>query len=199
MLNNESKNTKKLLAESFKKQLLKHPFEKITIKMITDDAGVIRPTFYNYYRDKYEVFEHIIDEELMGVAYALIDNSMEREAIKMVFTYFGRNRFFYQEAFKVEGQNSFEGILFNRITGLFKKIIKKHTTIENDSILTVENLARYYSTGMVYILKMWLFEERFLKVTPEEMFNAYMFIITHSILEIIHQQAWLSLYKLLYL
>ena len=189
MLNNESKNTKKLLAESFKKQLLKHPFEKITIKMITDDAGVIRPTFYNYYRDKYEVFEHIIDEELMGVAYALIDNSMEREAIKMVFTYFGRNRFFYQEAFKVEGQNSFEGILFNRITGLFKKIIKKHTTIENDSILTVENLARYYSTGMVYILKMWLFEERFLKVTPEEMFNAYMFIITHSILEIIHQQA----------
>ena len=63
MINKEEKDTKKILAESFKKHLLKR-FEKITIKMITDDAGVIRPTFYNYYRDKYEVFEYILDEEL---------------------------------------------------------------------------------------------------------------------------------------
>ena len=35
-----------LLAESFKELAKKHPIEKITIKEITDLAGVIRPTFY---------------------------------------------------------------------------------------------------------------------------------------------------------
>ena len=33
-----------LLAESFKELALKQPIEKITIKEITDKAGVIRPT-----------------------------------------------------------------------------------------------------------------------------------------------------------
>lgn len=39
-----------LLAESFKELAKKHPIEKITIKEITDLAGVIRPTFYNHFR-----------------------------------------------------------------------------------------------------------------------------------------------------
>ena len=38
-----------LLAESFKELALKQPIEKITIKEITDKAGVIRPTFYKHF------------------------------------------------------------------------------------------------------------------------------------------------------
>lgn len=38
--------TKDLLALSFKELIMKMPFEKITVKMITDGADVIRPTFY---------------------------------------------------------------------------------------------------------------------------------------------------------
>lgn len=48
------KMTKALIGESLKVLMRNHPFEKITIKMITDEAGVIRPTFYNYFCDKYE-------------------------------------------------------------------------------------------------------------------------------------------------
>ena len=47
--------TKALLGKKFKELVVKKSFDKITIKMITDEAGVIRPTFYNYFRDKYEV------------------------------------------------------------------------------------------------------------------------------------------------
>lgn len=43
-----------LLAESLKELTIKQPIEKITIKEITDKAGVIRPTFYNHFQDKYE-------------------------------------------------------------------------------------------------------------------------------------------------
>ena len=49
-----------LLAESFKELALKQPIEKITIKEITDKAGVIRPTFYNHFADKYALLEYIV-------------------------------------------------------------------------------------------------------------------------------------------
>ena len=43
--------TEIMLAESFKELVLRQPIEKITIKEITEKAGVIRPTFYNHFQD----------------------------------------------------------------------------------------------------------------------------------------------------
>ena len=42
-----------LLADSLKELAAKRPMEKITIKEITDKAGVIRPTFYNHFQDNF--------------------------------------------------------------------------------------------------------------------------------------------------
>ena len=36
------------LADSLKVLIRQEPLEKITIKQITDDAGVVRPTFYQH-------------------------------------------------------------------------------------------------------------------------------------------------------
>ena len=41
------------LCESLRGLMLKRPFEKITIKNICDETGVIRATFYNHFEDKY--------------------------------------------------------------------------------------------------------------------------------------------------
>ena len=41
----KSELTKALLGEKFKELVAKKGFEKLTIKIITDAAGVIRPTF----------------------------------------------------------------------------------------------------------------------------------------------------------
>ena len=66
-MTNQGKNAvDTLLAESFKELTLKQPIEKITIKEITDKAGVIRPTFYNHFQDKYELLEWI-KQIILGV------------------------------------------------------------------------------------------------------------------------------------
>ena len=65
---NQSRNnntTDQILADSLKALVLQKPVEKITIKEITDKAGVIRPTFYNHFQDKYELLEWIIREEIL--------------------------------------------------------------------------------------------------------------------------------------
>ena len=46
-----------VLAESLIELSAKKPIDKITIKEITDKAGVIRPTFYNHFQDKYELID----------------------------------------------------------------------------------------------------------------------------------------------
>ena len=53
-----------LLADSLKQLASKKLLEKITIKEITDKAGVIRPTFYNHFQDKFELLEWIIRDVL---------------------------------------------------------------------------------------------------------------------------------------
>ena len=65
-----------LLAESFKELALRQPIEKITIKAITDRAGVIRPTFYNHFQDKYELLEWIIRVQILEPTRPLIHAGM---------------------------------------------------------------------------------------------------------------------------
>ena len=74
------------LANSLKALAVREPFEKITIKKITDGAGVIRVTFYNHFQDKYELLEWIMRTEILDPVRILMQNEMFREAIVLIFT-----------------------------------------------------------------------------------------------------------------
>ena len=114
-----------LLAESFKELALKHPIEKITIKEITDKAGVIRPTFYNHFQDKYELLEWIIDTQLIAPAEPLIQNGMVNEALVLLFSNIEKEKEFYQKASRLEGQNSFESIAQSCIMKVFLRVFER--------------------------------------------------------------------------
>ena len=75
----------KLLAESFKELVAVTPVEKITIKEITDKAGVIRPTFYNHFQDKYELLEWIIRTEILDPILPLFQGGFIREGFTLAF------------------------------------------------------------------------------------------------------------------
>lgn len=174
--------TEERLIASFKKLMIDHPFNKITIKMITDSANVIRPTFYNYFQDKYEIFSVILEKELFNSLHSLIEVDMLQEAAKMIFVYFDKNRAFYKRAFEVDGQNSFEEILINRISNLILHAIQNSdtTTIEEISILTKEQLAKYYSLNLVLAIKMWFQEDKKEVISADKFFEVYTFLITHD-------------------
>lgn len=181
-------STQSMLVYSFKSLLTNHPFEKVTVQMIADDAGVKRPTFYNHFLDKYELFSWILEEELFQPINKLIDADMEKESMKMIFSYFEKNNLFYVRAFQVEGQNSFEDILENRIEKYFSEITVKHG-LEFDgnlSGLTREVIEKYYASGLVYVIKKWITED---SDTPyETVFEAYVYLISNSVLDLIANQ-----------
>lgn len=83
-----------VLAESLIELSVKKPIDKITIKEITDKAGVIRPTFYNHFQDKYELIEWIIKTELLEPIKPLLNAGMIFEAIVLMLNNISANSVF---------------------------------------------------------------------------------------------------------
>ena len=57
-------NTKAAIMNSFKDLLNKHSIDKVTVKEICDNSYVNRHTFYYYFTDIFDIFKHVIFEEL---------------------------------------------------------------------------------------------------------------------------------------
>lgn len=174
-----------LLAESFKELALKHSIEKITIKEITDKAGVIRPTFYNHFQDKYELLERIIITELLEPIGPLIENRMISEALTLLFTNIEKDKGFYTQAVKLEGQNSFEYIARSCAHGVLYEIIQKNQTGKQSKFqwLTADRIAEYYAQAMCYVVIAWI--KSGFAVSPKELAEIYDYMMKQSMEDVI--------------
>ena len=115
----DKKDMKALIAQSFRQLMTTHPFDKITIQLISEGAGIKRSTFYNHFADKYEVLEWICNKELFEGARLLLENHMYYAAIQFIFTTLEKERAFYIKAIRTKGQNSFEDIFCKRCQSVF--------------------------------------------------------------------------------
>lgn len=176
--------TKELLADSFRELVLTMPFQKISIKMITDRAGVIRPTFYNYFQDKYEVIEYLFEQDVRSHVQVMLDNGMEREAIKLMFICFEKHLKYYRILFDIEGQNSFEEYFGSFVQKTYLHIIEKHPMKHfSSTLITPEITAHFNALILTELLKVWMRHTP--SVSAEEMFETYCISLRTSILDMI--------------
>lgn len=177
--------TRLLISNCFKQLMLEYPFEKITIKMITDRAGIIRPTFYYHFQDKYELMEWILEEDIISKMYILLEQRMEKEAIIILFRCLHAEKQYYGKAFEVTGQNGFEEVMGHRIEELFLKEIKtRPIKLSHGQMLSNEIFAKYYSIALISFIKIWLKEDRD-DTTLDNMVEAYQFLISHTIFDVL--------------
>ena len=175
-----------VLAESFKELVQKHPVEKITIKEITDRAGVIRPTFYNHFQDKYELLERIVYTDLLEPAEPLIKNGMFGEAFVLIFTKIEQEKGFYAMASRLEGQNSFQSIAQACVTKVLLKVMQDFSTKgkrSKYSWLTPERIAEYYAQSLCYIVISWI--NTGMTVSAKELAEIYEYVLKHSLEDIL--------------
>lgn len=173
-------DTKRELAESLKRLLRKAPIEKITIQEIVDMAGVIRPTFYHHFRDKYEVLEYIIREDLLNPIKPLLKNDMITEGLTLLFSNIKTERGFYEQAIRIKGQNSFKSIAIQEVKKAFLEIADElfggnHFRY---SWLSRDIIAEYYAQSMCYVAITWI--ERDFMVEPKELSEIYDYMTKHS-------------------
>ena len=163
--------TDELLARSFKELLCKQPMEKITIKDITDKAGVIRPTFYNHFSDKY----------------ALLMNDMIQEGLTLLFSNIQNDRHFYERAVRIEGQNSFESIARSEVSKLLLEIIDQKKQGKNHKYpwLDRQTIAEYYANSMCYVAIAWI--KRDYMIAPKDLSEVYKYLTKSSMMDVLNE------------
>lgn len=178
-------NVDKLLAESFKELAVRTPIEKITIKEITDKAGVIRPTFYNHFQDKYELLEWIVRTEVLEPIIPVMQEGFFQEGLILIFTNVLKSKEFYMQAAKVEGQNSFESIVNHCVGELLYGYIIRNVGKKRcpHPWMTPKWIAAYYAQSMTFAVMMWI--KRDMAISPEEMAKVYHYIISRSMEDVL--------------
>ncbi|SDH26599.1 probable dihydroxyacetone kinase regulator [Pseudobutyrivibrio sp. 49] len=185
-MNNQTQNAIDIvLAESLKELAATKPIEKITIKEITDKAGVIRPTFYNHFQDKYELLEWITVNELFAPVEPLLSNGMLKEAVTFILTTMEKEKDFYKRAVMLEGQNSFNEI-FNRCVA---RAVQKYLDLEslakvaNYPWLKEELVADFLAHSISWVTIQWI--NKGMKVPVEELTDVYVKIFHSPFIEIV--------------
>lgn len=181
MVKKNKESVDNILAESFKELACQQPIEKITIKQITDRAGVIRPTFYNHFQDKYNLLEWILIKDLVTPVQPLLAAGMVKEALILIFRNMKKEKEFYMHASKLEGQNSFRSMIEQGISLVLCSMIVERMGTDKKPVsswLTPEHIAEYYTQSITYLLMTWI--QSGMEIPPEELAEVYDFIISRS-------------------
>ena len=179
--------TKNLLADKFKDLVKRTGFDKITIKQITDATGVIRPTFYNYFQDKYEVMEWLLERDIFGEARKLMEDGNEKEAISLIFQRIDQDRIYYQKAFEVSGQNGFEEILGREFKKLIGVLLTNHRfrPEKYPGLQSVAVFTEFQAVTIVSGMKLWV-THKGRQLNADEAMDFYFYLMSHSIIDIIN-------------
>lgn len=178
-------NIDQMLADSFKQLALRMSIEKITIKEITDGAGVIRPTFYNHFGDKYELLEWIIRTEILDPVIPLMQTGHIRESLIRIFENLQSDKKFYKKVVRLEGQNSCENITKKFIMGILYTFINEQVGEKKLAKrgLTMNLMAEYYAGSIAFVVIQWIKQD--MNIMPEQMADLFEYITTHSMDDVI--------------
>lgn len=138
------------LAENLRALMCRHLFDKITIKQICDETGVIRATFYNYFDDKYDCLNWIVWHDLVESYLKDIETLELNTYLRSISKHIEDNRTFYRNAYNVTGQNSFEDMVRNNLTLFLKEYLKCHRLNNYMEQYPDDILAMYYSENMAF-------------------------------------------------
>ena len=154
------KTTRELLADSFIELAQHKPVNKITIADIASNCGMTPPTFYRYFRDKYDLIAWIyVREAERFLGRVGRDGYTWRDTVRDGMRYFAENRRYALNALKhTSGQDSFIGqktrLDLEFITGVIRK---KLMTEEIPEALLVT--VKLYLYGAEHYLCEWLVDD----------------------------------------
>lgn len=106
----DSNITKRALASALRELMEEVPFDKIQVTHICERCNMNRKSFYYHFRDKYDLLNWIFDTEMISMIRDYTGKEpLEQyvEILREICNYLYKNRDFYRNALKIQGQNSF--------------------------------------------------------------------------------------------
>lgn len=174
--------TKKKILDSFNKLIKTKDFDSITVKMIVDEAGVGRATFYRHFKDKYDVMNYnfgIVIEE-----YFFSKSCDSFEDLFAVFLNIGTEKWSsLTKMFDSSGANSLHKFIYETSYNASKVVLMNKVGPEN---ITDADLLRLsiFCHGIPFAFEEWVNGKY--NMTPEEGAKAAMVIVPREL----HGSIW---------
>ena len=160
--------TKEILAQSFLELAEKKRIDKITIAEITANCGMSQPTFYNHFRDKYDLIIWIYVEDAKRFTEKVGEGSYAwRDGLRDAAQYYAAKRNFVINALlHTSGHDSFINQMQRAHVDIFVKAVRKKLLSERipEEIMGV---IKIYCYGTVQYMFEWLLDD--MKIPPEKM------------------------------
>ena len=156
-------------------------------KILCGEAGLIRPTFYHHFKDKYDLIEWIWYQDVIEPARFFWEAGMILETEKLVFAQILKEKEYYTRISKVEGQNSFKEIVIHSLEEVLLDYISESASgIPEEIGVTPSRIAGYYANSFYYILDNWI--RKGMSYSAQQMADIYHYVSTHSLEDVIHQK-----------
>lgn len=127
------KTTKEILADSLKNLSAKKSFNKISVQEITKNSGLTKTTFYNHFRDKYDLVAWIYSTQAEKIMSKLNLNGYTwKDSLNDGINYFFDNKDFLKNLMmNTSGQDSFINYVASFNIKILSDYIKRSKNLKN--------------------------------------------------------------------
>ena len=119
--------TKLAMANSLKRLMLTKQINHIHVQEITDDCNLTRHTFYNHFRDIYELLGWLYEREVIDDIDRCCSLDSWRRGILLVLEYTYENRVICLNTFHSLGRDYLEDFLYRTFLHLLQAVIVEIT------------------------------------------------------------------------
>lgn len=162
-----SEITKRKIAMALKELMETEPFDKITVSDISDKCGMHRQTFYYHFKDRHELLDWLLYNELISSFVADFSYKTMNEKFFAIFDTIYNDKKFYQNAIRINTSNlySYLSKLATRQFSVLINELAKKNNIEIKGDIT--SIAEFFGFGLGGLIISWI--DRGTKESPQEM------------------------------
>lgn len=167
--------TKKHILESFNELLEKKDFDKITVEEVCARAEISKPTFYRYYRDKYDVMTY--NFQLLFEEYFVLTEELDLHSfLEQMYRATQENFLPIKRTFDVLGRNSMNEVIYSLVVGA---LVDRLAGLQDGTITREQRIqCDILAYGISYIGENWV-SGRY-ELTPEEAARATYQLLTEE-------------------
>ena len=151
-----SQVTKRALEASFKRIMQNKPFEKITIKDITDDCGVNRMTFYYHFKDIYDLLEWICYEDGKRILEEHHAYDTWQEGFYQIFEEVRKNKVLVDNIYHALGKELIENYIYPLVRDLIMRVLHEQEGGVKLADEAETFIADYYTFVFIGFMFQWV-------------------------------------------
>ena len=171
--------TDNALANALKELMKTNPFNKITVKMISDECGVTRHTFYNHFEDKYHLLRWVYEKDLTNALESNYTLDKWKKGIELVIDYTYEHHVICANACKNVERDYMEPFLYRTFNKAVSLVIKDIMTIQKRDDIDKEAIASFFAYGLTGEFIHWIYSG--FKEDKEALINRVFRILDHAV------------------